>query len=63
MVVSYAPFGDDDKDARPRAYVPPPAYPKGGFPLGSQTECNYVVMAFVAGVIIMGLMDSLRGGK
>ena len=61
MALSYAPFGDDDKDYRPKAYVPPPTYPKGS-PLGHQTECNYIVMTFVAGVIIMGIMDSLRGG-
>ena len=56
MVVSYAPFGDDDGTYRPKPYVPPPAYPKGS----PQTECNYIVMAFVAGVIAMGIMDSLR---
>jgi hypothetical protein len=58
MALSYAPFGDDG-DFRPRPYVPPPAYPKGP----ETTECNYIVMAFVAGVIVMGIMDSLRGGS
>jgi hypothetical protein len=58
MVLSYAPFGDDVKgEFRPQPYVPPPAFPKGSV---QNTECNYVAMAFVIGVIVMGIMDSLR---
>lgn len=59
MVLSYAPF-EDSWSPRPKPYVPVEAYPKGG-PLASDTtECNYIVMAFVGGILLMGIMDSLR---
>lgn len=56
MSLSYAPFDDT------RAPKPPLAIPKAipNFPTSDNTECNYIVMFFVAGVIVMGLMDSLR---
>ena len=60
MAISYAPFGDDG-DFRPKPYVPPPAYPKGTS--ADTTECNYVIMGLVGAILIMGLMDSLRGGN
>lgn len=56
MALSYAPFGDDDLEHRVRAHVPLPAYPKGP----ETTECNYIIMAFIAGFIVMEIIDSLR---
>lgn len=54
MVLAYAPIEDNE----------PPVYkkeiPKISKPVVDSTECNYVVMFFVAGVFLMGLIDSLR---
>lgn len=54
MVLAYAPIDDSE----------PPVYkreiPKIQKPVMDTTECNYVVMFFVAGIFIMGLFDSLR---
>ena len=61
MVISYAPFEDTWSPTRPKAYVPP-QLPKGSPVSSDNTECNYIVMAFIGGVILMGIMDSLRGG-
>ena len=58
MVISYAPF-EDTWSPRPKQYVPL-QLPKGQVS-SDNTECNYIVMAFVGGVILMGIMDSLRG--
>jgi len=58
MALSYAPF-EDAWSPRPKEYVPL-QLPKGNAASDS-TECNYVVMFFVAGIIVMGIMDSLRG--
>ena len=60
VALSYAPFGDvDDGNYRPKPYIPVPAYPKGSF-ASDNTECNYVAMAFVLGIIVLGIVDSLR---
>ena len=56
ITLSYAPFGGGG-DPIPPVYVP--SLPKN-LPTSDNTECNYIVMFFVAGVIVMGLMDSLR---
>ena len=56
VTLSYAPFGGG-ADPRPPLYVP--SLPNN-IPTSDNTECNYIVMFFVAGVIVMGLMDSLR---
>lgn len=55
MAVAYAPF-----DENPR---PPPTVPsikKIQVPVSDNTECNYIVMFFVAGVFLLGLVDSMR---
>jgi len=57
--LSYAPF-EDAWSPKPKPWVPPPSIPKG-FATSDDTECNYIIMAFVGGVILMGIMDSLRG--
>ena len=59
MALSYAPF-EDTWSPRPKQYVPL-QLPKNGTVPSDNTECNYVVMFFVVGVIVMGIMDSLRG--
>jgi len=59
MALSYAPF-EDTWSPRPKAYVPL-QLPKGVVS-SDNTECNYVAMFFIGGVILMGIMDSLRGG-
>jgi hypothetical protein len=57
MAVAFAPFDDSPgESSRP----PRVAVNKGQIPVSDNTECNYIVMFFVAGVIVMGLMDSLR---
>jgi hypothetical protein len=57
-LLSYAPF-EDTWSPRPKAYTVQPQIPVG--PVSSDnTECNYVAMFFIGGVILMGIMDSLR---
>lgn len=58
MALSYAPF-EDTWSPRPKQYAVPLQLPKGTVS-SDNTECNYVVMAFIGGVILMGIMDSLR---
>jgi len=55
MAVAYAPFEENPK--------PPPRMPgiqKVHMPVSDNTECNYIVMFFVAGVFLLGLMDTIR---
>lgn len=60
MVLSYAPF-DDKWAAKPPAYRPEPQVGASWrTPTSDNTECNYIVMGFVASIILMGIMDSLR---
>jgi len=59
MVLSYAPF-DDKWAAKPPAYRPEPQAGRVGRPVSDNTECNYIVLGFVASIILMGIMDSLR---
>ena len=63
MGLSYAPF-DDKWAAKPPAYRPEPqAGARRGFPgapASDNTECNYIVLGFVASIILMGILDSLR---
>ena len=56
ITLSYAPFGGVG-DPIPPVYMT--SLPTN-MPTSDNTECNYIVMFFVAGVIVMGLMDSLR---
>jgi len=58
MAVAFAPFDESDAlVARP----PRVAVNKGPIPDSDNTECNYIVMFFVAGVFVLGLVDSMRG--
>jgi hypothetical protein len=57
MGLAYAPI-DDEWSPKPPVYkrdLPPIQKP-----VMDNTECNYIVMFFVAGVFIMGFIDSLR---
>jgi hypothetical protein len=58
MALSYAPF-EDVRAPKPPVYSNPIKISES-LPTSDNTECNYIVMFFVAGVIIMGIMDSLR---
>lgn len=51
-MIAFAPFSDDNVPVlvRPQAYVK-----KGGC-----TECNMLVLAFIAGVFLMALFDALK---
>jgi hypothetical protein len=52
-MLSFAPFGADEPPRRTAALAAPPRPPPG-------TECNYLVMFFVAGVFLMALVDNIR---
>ncbi|BAT22678.1 hypothetical protein [Yellowstone lake phycodnavirus 3] len=61
MVLSYAPF-DDPVAPRPPSYIPEHVQralaPR---PIERDaTECNYLIMFFVAGVFLLGLADAMR---
>jgi len=57
MAVAFAPFDESEPLARP----PKVAVNKGQIPVSDNTECNYIVMFFVAGVFLLGLVDATRG--
>ena len=57
MAVAYAPFDDSPgESSRPSKVV----VNKGPLPVSDNTECNYIVMFFVAGVFLLGIVDSMR---
>ena len=58
MAVAFAPF--DEYSERPPAR-PSKAFVNKGLPVADNTECNYIVMGFVIGVFVLGLVDSMRG--
>lgn len=60
MAVAYAPFEDGDAPKPPSAVSVVTQNFKGKIPVSDNTECNYIVMFFVAGVFLMGIMDSMR---
>jgi hypothetical protein len=57
MAVSYAPFDEYKPPPPPRQPIQSAA-PRP--PTSDDTECNYIVMAFVASIILMGIIDSFR---
>ena len=65
MGLSYAPF-DDKWAAKPPVYKPEPQAGAGrrklGFsaPVSDDTECNKLILGFVASIIFMNILDSLR---
>jgi hypothetical protein len=57
MTVAYAPFEENPPVIPPRKVE----LPKNAvIPVPEGTECNYLVMFFVAGVFVIALMDSMR---
>lgn len=62
MGVAYAPF-DDPIAPRPPSYVPERVQQVFAAPGSFErdaTECNYIIMLFVAGIFLMGLADAMR---
>jgi hypothetical protein len=57
MAVAFAPFDESEPLARPPKVV----VNKGQIPVSDNTECNYILMGFVVGIFILGLVDSMRG--
>jgi len=62
-MIGYCPL-DDDPIERPRPSqkvpVPVPVQERRESPTGREdTECNYVVLFFIAGVIALAIMDTL----
>jgi hypothetical protein len=58
MALAYAPF-EDPVAPKPPSVVAIQNF-KGGIPISDNTECNYIVMLFVAGVFLLGVVDSMR---
>ena len=59
MALAFAPFEDE--------VAPKPPLVNGvvrvvnkGLPVSDNTECNYIVMFFVAGVFLLGIVDAVR---
>ena len=61
MGLSYAPF-EDPVAPRPPSYSPikMETIKNLSAPQQDATECNYLVMFFVAGIFLMALADSLK---
>ena len=61
-MIGYCPL-DEDPIERPRpsreVSVPVQEKGKNSTGRGEDTECNYVVLFFIAGVIALAIMDSL----
>ena len=61
MAVAFAPFDENDALLISR---PPKVVVNKGIPVTSDnTECNFIVMGFIVGVFLLGLVDSMRGSK
>lgn len=58
MAVAFAPFDDSSGES---SRLPKVVVNKGPLPVSDNTECNYIVMFFVAGVFLLGIVDSMRG--
>jgi hypothetical protein len=61
-MIGYCPLDEDPIERpRPSREVSVPVQEKGKISTGrgEDTECNYVVLFFIAGVIALAIMDSL----
>ena len=56
MGLAYAPIDEEPPDRRPPLYKKEPIQK----PIVDNTECNYIILWFLGGFIIMNLFDSLR---
>mgnify|MGYP005745904041 FL=1 len=65
-MIGYCPL-DEDPIERPRpsreVSVPVQEKPKISTGRGEDTECNYVVLFFIAGVFALAIMDTLPSRK
>ena len=65
-MIGYCPL-DEDPIERPRpsreVSVPVQEKRKNSTGRGEDTECNYVVLFFIAGVIALAIMDTLQSRK
>ena len=65
-MIGYCPL-DEDPIERPRpsreVSVPVQVKGKNSTGRGEDTECNYVVLFFIAGVIALAIMDTLPSRK
>jgi hypothetical protein len=65
-MIGYCPL-DEDPIERPRpsrgVSVPVQEKVKNSTGRGEDTECNYVVLFFIAGVIALAIMDTLPSRK
>ncbi len=65
MAISYFPLEPDFQPPPPQVSPPQVSPPSqsvftSNFFEGETTECNYLVLAFVAGVMMLALTDSMR---
>ena len=68
MSISYFPLEPDFQPPPPPPVISqsqsqpqqPPLYQIPNFLAGETTECNYLVIAFVAGVLLLALTDSMK---
>ena len=60
-MIGYCPLDDDPIERpRPSQKVSVPVQERRESPTGGEdTECNYVVLFFIAGVIALAIMDTL----
>jgi len=57
MAVAFAPFEENEAaPVRPQSLLNKETV----LPVADNTECNYVVMGFVFGVFLLGIVDSIR---
>jgi hypothetical protein len=57
MAVAFAPFEENEAaPVRPQSLLNKETV----LPVADNTECNYVVMGFVFGVFLLGIVDSMR---
>ena len=59
MGVPMAPYGPPV--SIPPSYVPPQTQKMPEIPGPDNTECNYIVMLFVAGLLLLSLSESKKG--
>lgn len=65
-MIGYCPLDEDPIERpRPSREVSVPVQEKGNNSTGrgEDTECNYVVLFFIAGVIALAIMDTLPSRK
>ena len=56
-MIGYCPLEEEPPVRQPQVAVDNQPEPRMGF---EETECNYIVMAFIAGVLILAITDSMQ---